>query len=145
MAAMFDLSKITVYKKKKRNKKPGTSQRLQNYADQLEKQLPKSEQWFRSMWLKDVEQDHITLYQDCFNHPLGKYIPDVINRGYKYIIEIDGSIHDTPTQQWKDKLKDQYYNKQGYQVFRIKAYDESNYLIVLEQVRKHILYIGRQY
>lgn len=125
---MFDLSRITVYKKKRKGKKPKrASGRLQQYADNLNKNLPNSERWFQNLWTKDMEQDKLDLYQDKFNYPLGRYIPDVINMGYRYVIEIDGSIHDDPMVQWKDKVKDLYYKKKGYQVFRLKAYDQDAY------------------
>lgn len=126
MATLFDLSRITVYKKKKRKKKK-TKSRRQVYADKLNENLPASEVWFQTKWATDIQQDKLDLYTDKFNEPLGSYIPDVINRGFKYIIEIDGSIHDTPEQQYKDRKKDAYYLRRGYQVFRIKAYCNISY------------------
>lgn len=135
MSALFDLSKVNAkYKpKRKRSKKS----RRQLYADRLNKNLPKSEVWFQSKWKLDFKQPDLDLYKDKYNQPLGSYIPDVINSGYKYIIEIDGSIHETVIQKFKDKQKDLYYARRGYKVFRIKAYDEATY----EECKQNILNI----
>lgn len=142
---LFDLSRITNYKKKRKPKNKKVNSRLQEYADKLEAALPTSERWFRDLWSKDMVQDRLSLYQDAYNSPLGKYIPDVLNRGYKYIIEIDGSVHNTELQQWKDRLKDAYYRKKGYIVYRIPAYDMEKYISVRDAIRKHISITERRY
>ena len=139
---MYDLSRKTVYKKAKKKKKVT---RIQKYANDLNNNLPQSEVWFQSRWSKDIVQHEWDMYKDKYNYPLGKYIPDVINIGYKYIIEIDGSVHDDEIVQWKDKLKDKYYESKKYKVFRVKAFNESSYLSVLTQVREHIMYVGCRY
>ena len=92
--------------------------RLERTAARLNRNLPASEKWFQSLWRKHN-------FQDKYNKPFGPYIPDVINEEYKYIIEIDGSIHNTSEQQFKDKKKDAFYKRAGYQVFRI-SYDPNN-------------------
>lgn len=90
--------------------------RLQKTANRLEAQLPRSEQWFRKHWpIIEGEQ---------FNIPFAeRYIPDVYNKQYNYIIEIDGSIHNTDRQIIKDWHKDQFFKARFINVFRIKAYD----------------------
>lgn len=57
------------------------------------------------------------------NAPLRGYLPDIRNKLLKYVIEVDGSIHNLPEIQAKDKAKDTQFNALGYTVFRIKAYD----------------------
>jgi very-short-patch-repair endonuclease len=134
VAALFDLSKITVYKKKKK-KSPLYKSRIQKRADKLNKYLPKSEQWFQAKWNNDIVQHKYTKFKDEFNSPISKYIPDVINRGFKYIIEVDGSIHDKPEQILRDQVKDTYYKMKGFKVFRVKAYDETSYAVALEGIK----------
>lgn len=64
---------------------------------------------------------------DKFNCPFGPYIPDVINHFFKYVIEIDGSIHNREDIKLKDIRKDLYYTSKGYKVIRIQAYNESSF------------------
>lgn len=110
------LYNTTKKKKKVKKRKPS---RMERYAKALEKNLPRSEVWFRQQYAKDKH--------DKFNYPYGKYIPDVINCYYKYIIEVDGSIHDIKEQQFIDAQKDTYYLSRLYKVFRIKAYDMQSF------------------
>lgn len=58
------------------------------------------------------------------NLPFLGCIPDVINTQSKYIIEVDGSIHDQLLVKARDRLRDERFSTRGYLVFRIKAYDE---------------------
>ena len=109
--------------------------RIERYAEALNRDLARSERWFQSLWDKHT-------FNDYYNHPMGKYIPDVINFQYRYIIEVDGSVHETPEQKVKDLKKDAYYKSKGYQVFRITysvTDNESNilqYKTVLDAVLK---------
>lgn len=105
-------------KEKKKAKKKRTRQ-LKDFALKLNENMPKSEVWF----LKEVEKINITLYFTQ-NQPFGRYIPDFINKTYKIIIEIDGSIHNTKAQREKDAKKDRFYKGRGYDVIRIVAYDD---------------------
>lgn len=122
-------------RRKKLNKANNRDSRLTQYGKKIEKNLPESEKWFRAKWLELFSQvEPITLYQDQFNTPLGKYIPDVINNGYKYIIEIDGSIHKDEIVAFKDRLKTDYYLKRKYTVYRIEAYNEEQFETVYKAV-----------
>lgn len=87
------------------------------FGRKLNENLPKSEQWFQRLY-KSFQDSH-----DQYNMTWAGYIPDVINKKYKYIIEIDGSIHDREDIKAKDKLKEELYWKSGYAVIRIVAYD----------------------
>lgn len=127
---------------KGRKKKYSGKSRRQEYADNINKDLPLSEVWFQSKWKLDFPDHKLNVYQDKYNYPFGSYIPDVINLGYKYIIEIDGTIHETPEQKLKDLKKDSYYYKRGYKVFRIKAYDNEAYELLKNNI--YILRTSRQ-
>lgn len=119
----------------RRNKTRRASDRLQILANTLNDKLPRSERWFQRLW-----SAHQHLF-DLYNKPYGPYIPDVINLKYRYVIEIDGNIHDLPSIKLKDELKDYYFKKRGFTVFRIKAYDLKQFeetLKLVEQIRAAI-------
>lgn len=105
--------------------------RLKDFAKKLNKNMPKSEIWF----LEKCEEKNITLYFTQ-NEPLDKYIPDFINKTYKIIIEIDGSIHKRSDIREKDKLKDKFYKRKGYTVIRINAFDNKSLKKGLEKLFK---------
>jgi very-short-patch-repair endonuclease len=104
--------------------------RMRRFAKQLNNNLPKSEQWFKERYLLHYPND-----LDQFNVPLeSRYIPDIINKNYKYVIEIDGSIHDTVEQKEIDLKKDEFYKARGYTVIRVIAYDDMSYIECIKQL-----------
>lgn len=110
-------------------------------AKELETRLPKSEQWFRSLYEKeDIKRLFKSkVHQDQYNKPFKwNYIPDLINLGYRYVVEIDGSIHDQPDIQIKDIKKNYYFHKRNYVMIRIKAYDEESYKAGIEKIKARI-------
>lgn len=126
--------------KRKRNK-VRVQNRIEYYAQRLEDNLPASERWFRDMYLKEDIQRSFSedLFKDQFNKPFNqKYIPDVSNVGYKYIIEVDGSIHNTPEQQLKDIKKDYYFKKRDYLVIRVRYGSNADYHDCVEKVRTRV-------
>lgn len=102
---------------------------IKRRAKELNASLPKSEVWFQKLYKQYKTKT------DKYNEPFADKIPDMINTKFKYIIEIDGSIHDTEKQQLKDDSKDKLYKRLGYQVFRIKAYDEDSFFATLDVIR----------
>ncbi|WP_152555097.1 HsdR family type I site-specific deoxyribonuclease [Desulfonatronum thiodismutans] len=52
-------------------------------------------------------------------HQIGDYIVDFYCHAAKLIIEVDGSIHDVPEKQTKDKKKQAYLKGLGYKIIRI--------------------------
>jgi very-short-patch-repair endonuclease len=119
---------------------------LENRSKRLETSLPRSEVWFRNLYLSEAfnrtfKEDH---FKDQFNRPFNsRYIPDVSNRGYRYIIEVDGSWHDQADVKLHDKKKDYYFKKRGYVVIRIKAYDLESYKLGMEQIKLRIEEINK--
>lgn len=77
------------------------------------KNVPKSELWFRDLY---KVYHH---WADEVNQVFAGYIPDIINKFYMYIIEID----ELERVKQKDAKKDKRYKALGYKVIRIKAYD----------------------
>lgn len=105
-------------------------QSFKYFANEIEKNLPKSESWFRSLYEK-----HFKIDSDLYNRPFClKYIPDVLNERYRYIIEIDGSIHETEMQSYKDRVKDKFYKHRGYKVFRILYGNEIQYINLINSL-----------
>ena len=100
-------------------------------AEELNQNLPKSEIWFHNLYEQYRDKN------DLNNHPFHNRIPDVINKKYKYIIEIDGSVHDTLKQIKVDKKKNDLFIKSSYCVFRVKAFDEQSF----NKFLKYILFI----
>jgi|CXWL01.1.fsa_nt_gi very-short-patch-repair endonuclease len=105
--------------------------KVKEFADTVCKtRIVKSEQWFMELWepFKDIN--------DIYNDAFGPYVPDLINHEYKYIIEIDGSIHDDKKIQWKkDIKKNEYYSCKNYCWYRIKAYNIERF----EKVKNEIV------
>ena len=70
-------------------------------------------------------------------HPIGKYIVDFVNLERKIIIELDGGQH---LENKKDKLRDKWLEKQGYEVLRFWDNEVlTNVEGVLEVIREKIL------
>lgn len=100
-------------KRRQRKSKAAAKRRegLKHFARKLNENLPKSEQWFNAHWPR--------LPYERSNVPFGFYIPDIINRKWKYIIEVDGSFHTRADQIKRDAKKDAFYKMNGYAVYRV--------------------------
>jgi very-short-patch-repair endonuclease len=119
-------------------------ERIDKFADDINKNTPQSELWFRGKFNKEpIERIYgkhrDNDFLDRYNTPLDHaYIPDIINYGYKFIIEVDGEIHNNLKQAYKDLAKNVYYNKRGYKVFRVVAYSEPSYNKFLNEFKEYI-------
>lgn len=91
-------------------------------ANELNDNLPRSERWF----LKRFKDKGLLLknFDLSPNRVLLDTIPDYISHKYRVIVEIDGSIHNLEYIKENDKKKDKTRAKTGYQVIRVKAYNE---------------------
>lgn len=101
-------------------RKHGVSNRKRawkEFAKKLNSNIPKSEKWFLEYY------ENIIHWEDKFNVVYSWTIPDVLNLHFKYVVEVDGSIHDLPEIQERDRVKNQIYKKNGLKVIRIKAFD----------------------
>ena len=125
-------SAIPKTKKKQEKRRQAYSKKrlaeLTAKALELESNLPKSEAWFREQYTKQSGDKYNEVFK-C------RYIPDVINKRYKYVIEIDGDIHNTPEQIAKDAKKDIFYKSHDYTVIRIKAYDEKSLYEAMQKIK----------
>lgn len=115
------------YKNKKRKKKPS---KVQRYANELNEDLPASELWFQGLFKTTEFYKHYK-----HNEPLGPYIPDLLNTRLKIVIEVDGSVHDSPDQKLIDAKKDLYYISKGYKTFRVKAFSIESYNKFLDALK----------
>lgn len=124
----------TLKQEKRRNKRINKKKRIRRlnaFANKLNQNLPRSECWFKSLYTR-----HYSISSDKYNQPVNKYIPDVVNLEFKYIIEIDGSVHNLDCVKLKDLTKEQVYTKLGFKVFRIRAYNELDYIKVIDELVK---------
>lgn len=102
------------------------------FAEKLKSDIPKSEQWFLELFAKE----NLGIYLKN-NQVLDYFIPDFI---YKtLIIEIDDPTHLRPDRQTQDRLKNAYYDKLGYELVRIKAWDIESYKIGIAKVKNYIV------
>ena len=53
-------------------------------------------------------------------HSIGSYIIDFYCASEKLVIEVDGSVHDTPVAVANDQLRDETLQQLGYKVIRIR-------------------------
>lgn len=120
-------------KKKKPQKKKLRKQksRLEQYGEDLNRNLPRSEAWFQQLW----KERGMECKFDHFNCPFGPYIPDVLNKKHYYIIEIDGSIHTTPEVKERDQKKSEWFRNQMFTVIRVIAYDMDSFNNAVERVQ----------
>lgn len=117
--------------KQRKKKKLTRKLKLREYSNKLNSEIPQSEKWFRSLY----ESHKLKLNKDLYNKPFKqKYIPDILNYQFKYVIEIDGSIHETNEQKQIDIKKDNFYTKCCFKVFRIIAYDINSYIEAINQL-----------
>lgn len=120
---------------KKSNKGKGYKRIRQDVVERLAKNLnenlPRTEKWFQKLWAE--HKHHNDIYNCVYK---GIYIPDVINKQYKYIIEIDGSIHDSKDQKKKDFNRDMYFQKEGYITFRVTAYDRVQFDKLVKAIKE---------
>ena len=56
-------------------------------------------------------------------HPIGPYTVDFVCLAIKFIIEVDGKDHFTNEGVTRDRKRDEYLRREGYEVFRLKGYD----------------------
>jgi len=100
----------------------GKSTFLRNMSIKLNKNLPKSEIWFNNQ----MKHANLNIKDLKPNAPFLGYIPDYRSDRYKLIIEVDGNIHKNSDIREKDKIKQSLYEKAGYTVIRVVAYNENS-------------------
>lgn len=101
------------------------------FGQKLNKFRPKSELWF----LEQIKK-HDLRFPFEENITFGGYIPDFINKHYKVIVEVDGSIHNLEKIKKKDIKKTKKYNQLGYEVIRVIAYDDTSLKNAINRLRE---------
>lgn len=116
-----------------RRKRAVRKRERSKFGQKLNKFRPKSEVWF----LKQIKLNDLRFpFEE--NVTFGGYIPDFINKQYKVIVEVDGSIHNLEKIKKKDIKKTKRYNQLGYEVIRVIAYNEEslkNAITRLKEIR----------
>ena len=72
---------------------------------------------------------------DKSNEELCGFFPDVSNRKFKYVIEIDGKVHQEDWMKKKDERKNLAWTTGGYFVFRLEAYNNKQYNILVDWIK----------
>lgn len=111
-------------------KKRNWKNRLKKFAEEIESKNYKSD-----LWLKEQLKNCLTK-EDEFNSPEGPFIPDLINRKYRYIVECDGSVHDLQEVKNKDFRKDKYFLEKGFLVLRVRFGNEKKIQEIREIISK---------
>lgn len=115
---------------------------ISKFAKDLRNNPPASEIWFYDRarhhgFIFWENEGLMRGWDDKLNKPLyGIYIPDFYNLKCKFVVEIDGSIHDLAKQKEKDRKKDAAYARWGFEVFRIPAYDEGKLVSVIDSIER---------
>jgi very-short-patch-repair endonuclease len=69
--------------------------------------------------------------------PMGAYLPDFVCHSAKLIIELDGESHDFASRQARDRVRDAWFESQGYAVLRYTNADVlKNLSGVVENIRE---------
>jgi len=86
--------------------------------------------WFLSYYSKEhfLHKPGTELQQEYFKG----FRPDFINKYVRYIIEVDGSIHDTFEVQERDRIRDKVFTEWGYKVFHVRPNPESYSKFIVE-------------
>jgi len=71
---------------------------------------------------------------DFYNVIRFGFIPDVVNDRFKYIIEIDGSIHEKKFIQRRDQIKDRCFKRNGYKVYRLEPYNYEQFGVLCDLI-----------
>lgn len=112
----------------RKHKKSQSNASLQDIADALNASLPKSERWFHKIY------HSYGCDSDVNNEPQSGYIVDILNKQYKYAIEVDGSIHERADVRSRDAFKQRVLEKAGFEVLRVKAYDIDSAMRAIRRV-----------
>ncbi len=99
--------------------------------DNREKPTPAESALWKYLGTKKLEG-----YKFRRQHIIGRYIADFVCLDKKFVIELDGSIHQLPENQESDEIRTKWLNENGFKVVRFKNEEILNNS---EQVLSHIL------
>jgi very-short-patch-repair endonuclease len=111
--------------------KSSARKHLDDTGPQIETSPSASEKWFRELYAPYQHK------ADKFNQPYGVFIPDVYNKPFMYIIEVDGSIHDLSAVKEKDLRKQSYFERKHWRVFRVKHGDQQAFDSLIKDLTEY--------
>ena len=124
--------KLSRNQRKRANKKKNKLVK-KTFIDKRLAVKPKSEIWFdEQMKIADLR------FPFDENKIFGGLCPDYLSKHYKVIVEVDGTWHDQEYVKVQDIKKQAKYERLGYEVLRVKAYDTDsleNCLTRLKEIR----------
>lgn len=106
---------------------------IQQYAQRLQKQMPKSEVWFWELY----EKNGLKLKSDQSNQILGNYIFDVLNGDLRYVIEIQDPGHKRSSRKRRDQLKREYAQSRGFHYIAIKGWSLTSFFKGMESLKEY--------
>lgn len=109
------------------------SKNIKQFASKLKNSF--DEDWFFKYYKLNEDEIQNKVFMD-------KYVPDITNDKYKYIIELYGSIHRIPKIMDQDVKKRVFYTSHGYKVFTLDTVEkfESKIELLKQKIALHIQY-----
>lgn len=126
-----DRSKL-VANRKKRFARTSKKAFLRLCSERLNANLPASDQWFLSLY----REHKVFEGDDLINEPFCGFIPDILNKRLRYIIEVQDPTHKKLSRIIKDAKKNVAYRGVGFRVFYIWAWDHNSFDAFLEQFKE---------
>jgi len=115
--------------RKIKTKRTPIEKRGKKFANKLARRATPSERVFRE---KLLEIDIGFSFQKPFSNKGTLYIADFYIPNFALIIEIDGGYHNTEQQQIHDMLRDSWFKKLGYNIWRMT--NEDAFKITIEEI-----------
>jgi cyclase len=115
----------------------GANPLLFKRAKELRKHMTASE---TVLWMHLKGRDNKLNFKFRRQHPIGSYVADFYCHKAKLIIEVDGSVHNSPEQQEKDKIRQADLESWGYCVLRFSNKQVLNQVeTVLQKIKETII------
>lgn len=100
---------------------------LESQAKILNAHLTEGEKWFHGRWREAGMLLHPKV-MDTYNEPIFRCIPRVLNKEFKYIIELD---------QYRKVKREVVMANNGYHIFRVTTHSEEDFARLVAEVRAY--------
>ncbi len=84
-------------------------------------QRKRANEFAQHVW-QMVRASHMRSLKIRREHPIGPYTVDFVCLAIKFILEVDGKDHFTEAGVRRDRERDEYLRREGYEVFRLEGY-----------------------
>ena len=117
----------------RRNLHQGARAKLFTLARHLRQNETEAE---RKLW-QEIRNKKLNGHKFRRQHPIGSFIVDFYCHKEKFIIEVDGSVHDDEINKEFDRWREEELGKMGFKVIRIR---NSEVFGEMDKVKKRILH-----